>query len=406
MAGFACRFCLIRLDRTIKKYRGVNKMIGKMYPSEKKSYLDEKTGRKVWQLTEGSSNNVHLYFTDNSFSTGDEEIYFLSDRGNVQERYNFFRMNLESGQITQMTDEPEGIRYSTKTPDSELLVYIVGNQIKSLNTRTGESHVIYEETEGMTLWSPFISPDKKLLGFCRNEEVSVAYGNNYTGFKETMYAIKRGCVTIAHMDGSRAYNVFEDTHWLGHFQFSPHNSDLAMFCHEGPWNQVHQRIWLLELSSGKVKPCFRQAEDDCVGHEFWTRDGMIFFDNRRKGHDGTITSNRTQVAPIAEESNQTPYIGLADITGEVLKTIPMPYYCNHYHANNNNSLLVGDEVDDLVMITLNDGSPELTTLCTHHTSWSSQKTHCHPTFNWKGDSLLFASDRSGAIQLYVLELNG
>ncbi|TBL76596.1 oligogalacturonate lyase family protein [Paenibacillus thalictri] len=379
-------------------------MIGTKYSSEKSSYVDEKTGRTIWQLTAGSANNVHLYFTDNSFSIGDTEIYFLSDRGNERNTYNFFRMELATGEMTQMTDEPGGIGYSTKTPDSELLVYVAGKQIKKLNTRTGEISVIYEETEGMTLWSPFISPDKKRLGFCRNEEVSVIYGNNYTGFKETMYAIKRGYVTIAHMDGSGAYNAFEDTHWLAHFQFSPHNSNLAMFCHEGPWNVVHQRIWLLDLSTGKVKPCFRQAEDDSVGHEFWTRDGNIFFDNRRKGHDGTITSNRTQVTEITEESGQIPYIGLADEHGEVIKTIPMPFYCNHYHANNDNSLLVGDEVDDLVMIALTGDEPELTTLCTHHTSWSSQKTHCHPTFSWGGDRLLFASDRSGAIQLYLLEL--
>jgi oligogalacturonide lyase len=386
----------------------VSPLIGKVYPSEKKSYHDEKTGRQVWQLTADSSNNVHLYFTDNSFSLRDEEIYFLSDRGSDKGLYNFFKMDLATGLMTQMTDEPEGVGYtgfSTKTPDSELLVYISGNKIKKANTRTGEITVVYEETEGMTLWSPFISPDKKLLGFCRNEDVSVTYGNNYAGFKETMYAIKRGFVTIAHMDGSQVYNAFEDTHWLGHFQFSPHSSDLAMFCHEGPWNQVHQRIWLLEISSGKVTPCFRQEEDDSVGHEFWTRDGMIFFDNRRKGHDGTITSKRTQATIVAEESGQTPYIGLADDKGEVIKTVPMPHYCNHYHANNDNSLLVGDEVDDIVLIALNNGQTELETLCTHHTSWGSQMSHCHPTFSWKADSILFASDRSGTIQLYLTELN-
>lgn len=379
-------------------------MIGKVYPSEKKSYLDEKTGRRVWQLTDGSANNVHLYFTDNSFTLGDRDIYFLSDRGNERGRYNFFRMELETGVMTQLTDEPEGIRFGTKTPDSEWVVYTIGHRVNKLHTPTGEVGVLYEETEGMKLGAPFVSPDKRRVGFCRNEDVAVAYGNNYAGFKETMYAVKRGCVTVANMDGSGAFNAFEDTHWLGHFQFSPHNSDLAMFCHEGPWNRVHQRIWLLEISTGKVRPCFRQEEDDCVGHEFWTRDGLIFFDNRRKGHDGTITSSRTQATVEAEESGQTPYIGLADETGEALRTIPMPYYCNHYHADNSNSLLVGDEVDDLVLISLHSGEPQIETLCTHRTSWSSQHTHCHPTFSWKGDRILFASDRTGDIQLYLIDV--
>ena len=54
-----------------------------------------------------------------------------------------------------------------------------------------------------------------------------------------------------------------------------------MFCHEGPWNYVQQRIWLINMKTGDFWPCFRQTEDDCVGHEFWSQKGDIIFDNRR-----------------------------------------------------------------------------------------------------------------------------
>ena len=85
-----------------------------------------------------------------------------------------------------------------------------------------------------------------------------------------------------------------------------------------------------------MKPCFRQDEEDSIGHEFWTQDGYIFFDDRGPGHDGTITSARTQAVATDVPVNQNamiPFVGLADRNGNVVKRIDMPYYCNHYHAN-------------------------------------------------------------------------
>lgn len=382
-------------------------MNGKEFRSEKRSYRDEKTGLEVTQLTAGDSNNYIFYFTDNSFTSGDREIYFMSDRSaNAPEIYNIFRMNLDTGRMVQITDEPAGVgvHLHTKTPDSEILVYVTGNQLKKLNTRTGKVDVLYEEKPGVVLGSPFISPDKRFVGIPRNEKVNISYGANYSGFKETMFATKKGWITLINMNTGHPTDLYEDTHWVGHFQFSPDDSTIAMFCHEGPWNLVQQRIWLIDTVQRTIQPCFRQEEDDSVGHEFWTRDGLIFFDNRRHGHDGTITSSKTQATVKSVDSGQTPYIGLADRSGRVIRKIDMPYYCNHYHANNNNTFLVGDEVEDLVLIDIREEKPRLRTLCTHKTSWYKQQTHCHPTFSWNGDQVLFTSDRDGKCNLYLINI--
>lgn len=381
-------------------------MVGKEYSSEKKDFIDEKTGRRVWQLTSGQSNNFHFYFTDNSFTLGDQEIYFLSDRASVQPKiYNLFRMDLGSGKIVQLTDEALGIEAQTKSPDSDVVIYVTDNKIKKLDTRNLVSTVIYEEKKDVMLGHPHISPNKQYIGMARNERINIYRGANYHGFREQMFATKKGWITLAAIDGSKITDVFSDTHWLGHFQFSPQKTTLAMFCHEGPWNLVEQRIWLLDIIDRSVVPCCRQEQDDSIGHEFWTRDGLIFFDNRRKGHDGTITSDRTQatVEHTEPDESQTPYIGLADEKGEVLKTIPMPYYCNHYHADNDNTLLVGDQVDDLVLIDLRNEQTKLHTLCNHQTSWYTQHTHCHPTFSWNSEKILYTSDKGGACNLYLIE---
>jgi oligogalacturonide lyase len=390
-------------------------MIGQTWPSEIRTLRDATpTGRAIRQLT-SVGNNVHLYFTENSFDSREPAIIFTSDRASgvdlaphEEPRYNLFRMDLVSGGITQLTDEPHGIASVTKTPDSRVVVYITDRQVRALDTATGVVQTIYHETGPFSLGAPSIAQNRRYVAFCRNEQVEVPRGPNYAGFKESFYRIKDGRVTVAYLDGSGWLDAYRDTHWLGHFQFCPDDSTIGSFCHEGPWNLVTQRIWLLDFVARSARPCFRQTEEDAIGHEFWTQNSLIFFDDRGPGHDGTITSDRTQAVATDVAVNQNtlvPFVGLADRNGRVVRRIDMPFYCNHYHANPDNSILVGDDVDDLVLIDIAGEQAILTPLVNDHgTSWHTQSSHCHPTWSWDGTRILYASDRGGRVNLYLVEV--
>jgi oligogalacturonide lyase len=387
-------------------------MIGQTWKSEMREFKDEKTGRTIRQLT-STGNNVHLYFTENSFDVNENEIIFRSDRASGQDKaphegplYNLFRMDLGIGEIVQLTDEATSVGSVTKTPDSRIVVYTTRDKIKKLDTESGEITTVYEETGNFRVGAPSISRDRRYVAFCRNEKVDVSRGPNYTGFKEHYYLVKDGRITLAYLDGSGWLDVLKDTHWVSHFQFCPDDSTLATFCHEGPWHLVTQRIWLLDLVSREARPCFRQQEQDSVGHEFWTRDGYIFFDDRGPGHDGTITSDRTQAVAThvaVKQSEMIPFVGLADRNGNVVRRIDMPYYCNHYHANPDNTVLVGDDLDDLVLVDISGEEAKLEVLCNHKTSWHTSTTHCHPTWSWDGSRILYASDHGGRVNLYIVE---
>jgi oligogalacturonide lyase len=388
--------------------------MGQTWKSEIRDFRDAKTGKTIQQLT-STGNNVHLYFTENSFDAHKNEIIFMSDRASGQDKaphedphYNLFRMSLDSGVIVQLTDEPQSVGAPggiTKTPDSHIVVYHMGDKIRKLDTYTGLVTTIYEETGNYSLGSPSIARNRRYMAFARNEKVAAPRGPNYAGFKESFYLVKDGRITLAYLDGSGWFDVIKDTHWVGHFQFCPDDSTLGTYCHEGPWNLVTQRIWLLDFASREARPCFRQDEQDSVGHEFWTQDGYIFFDDRGPGHDGTITSDRTQAVATDVPVNQNtliPFVGLADRNGNVVKKIDMPFYCNHYHANPDNTVLVGDDVDDLVLIDISGQEAKLQVLCHHNTSWHTQSAHCHPTWSWDGSRILYASDDGGKINLYLV----
>ncbi len=387
-------------------------MIGQTWSSEVRSFTDEKTGCTIRQLT-STGNNVHLYFTENSFDAHKSEIIFRSDRASGQDKaphedplFNLFQMDLGTGEIVQLTDETTSVGNVTKTPDSAIVVYTAGSRIRKLDTEQGEISTLYEEHGNFRLGAPSISANRRYIAFCRNEAVDVPRGPNYSGFKDHYYLVKDGRITLAYLDGSGSFDVFRDTHWLSHFQFSPVEPTLATFCHEGPWHLVTQRIWLLDFVSHEAWPCFRQGEQDSIGHEFWTQDGYVFFDDRGPGHDGTITSDRTQAVATdvaVKESTMVPFVGLADQHGNLVKRIDMPYYCNHYHANPDNTVLVGDDVDDLVLIDISGDEARLQVLCKHKTSWHTQSSHCHPTWSWDGSQILYASDHGGRVNLYLVE---
>lgn len=394
-------------------------MTGQKWQSEIREFKDEKTGRTIKQLTT-TGNNVHFYFTENSFDKNTNSIYFVSDRASGEDKaphespnYSLYRMDLDTGEMERLSDDMMGGAGSaTKTPESDLIAYRTKDKrVRVLNTGTGQAMTLYEAVPGFELSSvPSIAANRRYVAFCRNESVDAHLhytGTNYSGFKERFYAIKDGRVTVAYLDGSGWFDVFKDTHQLGHFQFAPDDPTFGMFCHEGPWNLVNQRIWFLDFVSREAKPCFRQDENDSIGHEFWTQDSLIFFDNRGPGHDGTITSHRTQAVVTDIQVNENamiPFVGLIDKDGNLVRRIDMPFYCNHYHANPDNTLLVGDDVDDLVLIDISGEEASIETLANHKTSWHTQSSHCHPTWDWDGSRILYASDHGGRVQLYLMEL--
>lgn len=390
--------------------------IGREFPSEMETFIDKKSGLEVTQLTK-TGTNVHFYFTENSFTLGDEEIIFSHKDGRVTDYTspaNLFSMDLKTGKKVQLTEfekDFKSVYRITKSPDSKYFVFLGDGDLYCIDRVKNETRLLYRAPVGFTLGATSISYDCRYVAVIANDDITGravrSSDENYGGFKESFYAHKNGYIVIANMDGSGAEIVFNDTHWLGHVQFAPDTNEFITYCHEGPWNYVQQRIWMLNTVTRRAKPCFIQEEDDSVGHEFWTRDGLVFFDNRGKGHDGTITSDRTQaVALETEGTSVTPWVGFADKDCNLVRKFDLPFYCNHYHANKDNTMLVADAVDDIVLIDISTDTPTLKVLCEHNTSWRYQESHGHPCWSWSNDKILFASDRDeeGYVQIYMVKM--
>ena len=378
------------------------------------TYIDKKSGKEIIKLTQ-SGTNVHLYFTENSFYSDDKYILYKHRDGTLENSgvTNLFKLDLDTGIRTQLTDfDAMGVtpKVFNKTHDGKKLFYNTERELYSIDVESGEHTLLATCPVGYTFGSTSVSYDNRYIAVIAGGKSFAKVKSsheNYGGFLENFYGNKSGRVMIAATDGSGFETLYEDTHWLGHVQFAPDTNEFITYCHEGPWNYVQQRIWMLNTITRRAKPCYVQGINDSVGHEFWTRDGLVFFDNRGRGHDGTITSDKTQAVTMSHDGpDDIPLVGFVDKDCKLLRTVELPYYCNHYHANKDNSVLVADAVNDIVLIHLDGDKPRLETLCEHNTSWRYQAVHCHPTWSWSNNAILYGSDcdSEGEPQLYLVKM--
>jgi oligogalacturonide lyase len=85
-------------------------------------------------------------------------------------------------------------------------------------------------------------------------------------------------VTVSTQTGE-VKTLHRGTDWFNHFQFSPTDPTLLMYCHEGPWHKV-DRTWLVRTDGTppvKVHP--RTMLMEIEGHEWFAADGRtVWYD--------------------------------------------------------------------------------------------------------------------------------
>ncbi len=102
--------------------------VGARWESELSVHQDPKSGATVHQLTAYKGHSSHFYFTYPCWYDKGRKIVFTSDREN---RTNLFGVDLESGEITQLTDFDSaegGVGGLSKNPvREEIYFHLVGS---------------------------------------------------------------------------------------------------------------------------------------------------------------------------------------------------------------------------------------------------------------------------------------
>ena len=254
-------------------------------------WIDPATGHRVIRLSK-EPNSASLYFHQNAYSPDGKKLLITTPHG-------LATVDLQTREVEPLVEGMvNAIVVGRKSGD----VYYVKNQtlfatnlqtkatreLTKISGRGGVSTLNADETlvagaitEGggprgnrspstQSAQPPTSRPDTAGLNKAEAKEVRLDQRLNMR--------IPMSLVTVDVKAGDeKTFNHCTD--WLNHFQFSPTDAGLLMFCHEGPWHKV-DRIWTIRTDGSDLKKIHtRTMNMEIAGHEFWSADGKtIWYD--------------------------------------------------------------------------------------------------------------------------------
>ena len=387
--------------------------IGMTYPAEWRDYSDPLTGRRVRQLTNSSAEDYHLYFYNPSVTPDGKYLIFISERTEIS---NLFRLDLQSGEIVQLTDAPPiraeywPFTEAVKGVGSCLpaignrgkeVFYFVGTDLFAVEVETLKERQILSlpadrrpsmlqaNASGETL--VFATWDE-LLFMERSQRAYV--GEKFPDehfFQETTSTIMR----VDAITGQAEEVLCKEKFWINHVHVNPQDRDFILFCHE--YSSLPDRMWLLNVSSGQCGPIPGQSRDEWYEHEFWSNDGQrIYF------HGGSRSDN-TQGFCGCCSVDGTKYIKAYHSTSGRSYA--------HYNLHPDGETMVTDgeaRPGCISKVHLCDGKQVFEVLCRHdsYTFGDDQRCHPHPSFTPDGRQVIFTSNRTGSSNVYLTDWEG
>ncbi len=372
----------------------------KIYAPERTTSKDRVSGATVHQLTNYLGHSVHPYFTNNAWYDNDRRFIFTSDRENVT---NLFSFDLESGEMAQLTDfsdrrkGPVQIVRHINRERNETYYWqngcLYGLSLSDLSVRP----IFIAPKNGYHVGGGITGAGGKYIyiGFSEDltDRIFTNLGASYIGFRETFEAHPHCMIYQIDLDSGEGRVVWEEHCWVGHINPSPTVDGILTFCHEGPWDLVDNRMWVLDVNTGKVhqlRP--RKAEGEMIGHEYWLQDGV---------HVAYQVHVPTPGNPV-----RTTYTGFIhyDGTGEVEALNGPMHSPDHVHSLGMDMIVT--DAGKAIKLIRREGdkfdAPRV--LAMHNSSFYFQNSHPHPSFTPDGKRVLYASDLSGYINLYLAEI--
>lgn len=258
-------------------------------------WIDKDTGHKIIRLSRMEGNNRGFYFHNNPFvpalaNEGDKMVFYNSQKSpqsdrwyRDRERRQLFTVNLKTLEIDQLTDHPGQISGEIVGKKRREVFYQSRDSVFTVNIDNHARRLVYVFPDTIKGFVTTLNADETLLAGVysvpEKGEILRQYPRKGNYFVRIFEAKLPHTLFTINIETGEFNIVHSDTAWLNHIQFSPKDSNILMFCHEGPWHLL-DRIWLIDIETGKVRLMHKRTVDrEIAGHEFFSRDGKtIWFD--------------------------------------------------------------------------------------------------------------------------------
>ncbi|MBI4875851.1 MAG: hypothetical protein HY822_14540 [Acidobacteria bacterium] len=354
--------------------------------SEVKEFRDPDTGARVMQLTGDGSDNVHLYFTSESFlGGGSDRLVFGSNRSG---RFQFYLLEIGERKLVQLTEGQSISPQQACLSPAGRLFYFEGSVLRVLQVDTLDDRELYRVPDG---WRTQLSTctakgDYVAFAYRENLPVGTETGRIYSAMPETYFQHPPCVIMRVQAGNGQAVAAWGERMWISHVLIHPHQPDLILFCHEGG-SLVHQRMWTVNVAQARgrqAQPLYPQKPNEYCVHEYFTRTGEVGYqyeldrDGHREHYNAFIRPDGTWIR-------------------QYLLPGPRP---GHIQSNTANTLVVGDAgnlgPDDregrnfMSLMTHANGRASVRRLCRRKPG-ETQHSHGHPVFSLDDRWALFNS---------------
>jgi oligogalacturonide lyase len=339
------------------------------------------------QLTGENSDNVHLYFTSESFGGGgSDRIVFGSNRSG---RFQFYLLEIRERKLIQLTDSETGVQpqQACLSPAGRLF-YFDGPVLRSLRLDTLDDRELYRVPEGWSAHLATCTADGEYVAFGYREKLAVSTetGRIYSSMAETYYQHPTCVIMRVQTSNGQPAAVWGERNWISHVLIHPKQPDLILFCHEGGSN-VTQRMWIVDAAQVRgrtAKPLYPQRPGEFCVHEYFTRGGEVGFQYS-----------------LERGSGQEHYNAFIRPDGTWIRQYLLPGpRPGHIQSNTANTMVVGDAGylgpkdrdggNYMSLITHANGIASVRRLCRRKPG-NTQFSHGHPVFSLDDRWVLFNS---------------
>lgn len=358
--------------------------VGTWMPAPVRTLHDQDTGLNFDILTGGIGNNRHIYFNRANFTHDGRQLIFLSDRTGAWQVYAYDAVGQRMRRLTEAGMDPGRPSIDPRRP---LIYYTQGDAVHRLHLDTLENTVVYRHPTppGGTFLLMDISGDGQYLGFMEIGPYRKAEDNT-ADFVRRYEARPLSSFWIATADGAKVWKFHEEQRHLQHLLFNPTDPSTLMFCYEGPWDRVEQRMWLMKWDGTRIRPLrYQETPELAIGHEYWLADG------RHVDYVRRWAGRPTAVCRIDTLSG--------------VETVLTTHGYSHFISDRSGTLIVGDDAEYVTLLDVRTG--ELTPLVHHNQELTIANTlyHPHPAFNPSGRRVVFCRrDRTGRNDVCLLSL--
>lgn len=371
------------------------------------TFRDTKTGREVWQVTDGEFECVAPYMDVRAWTNDDRYMVFTSNRNGTWQPY---RLEIESGEVTRLSnyDFYAGYRSVALEPTHGEVYCQDGRKVIAVDIETFEPRVAVDYTQRLGPvgnWGPF----KGSAGALNADGTLVTL----PGLPNTAADESDIVLLVTPTNGSNAHEEVKlprSDLRPGHVLFCPGDDNIISFHgypdRQNDTNQPEENRaaqWRIERDSSRIKPLALMPPGYRATHCLWGASGDRFYFHRKTV--GTFTPAALGSVNREGEDMQIHYE-----TDE--------YKLGHCSPSPDEKWLVTDsqDLDENILMLVSTQRDEQHMLCWPNMSQKgSTRPHhrsphlpphtdvdTHPGFSSTGQYVHYTSDISGRSQIYVV----